>query len=105
MELKEMVERLDSINSFMRISSYNIEDIKHCYREYLILRKGLITISLIGLSDEEIEQLDLARFNILENCYFLEIEIRKYLGKDNREAINKLEELYEKNGGEFKYGE
>lgn len=99
MNLEKILERLDSVSCFTMINRYSIEDKAYSYKEFRSLKKDLASISIIGLSDEKIEKYDVARLNILENLYLLEIGIRKYVGKDNRKTIYKLEELYENNGG------
>ena len=50
--------------------------------------------NIINLNSEQLELLDNIRFKVLENLYFIEMDLRERKGISIEKTMMKLEELY-----------
>lgn len=101
MELKKLQERLDNILERRMKRLYSIGELNEIYRDLILLKEEIINFSLIGLSLEEIEELDYVKFRTLEELYLVELDLKEKDGLDTKIIQEKLESLYIANGGDL----
>lgn len=101
MKLTELREKLDKILDRRMKKFYSIGELSEIYKDLIKLKDEIINFSLIGLTIEEIEELDYIKFRMIEELYLVEIDLRELNKMNIQVAQQKLEVLYKINGGEI----
>lgn len=101
MKLEELRKKSDEVLDRRMKRFYSIRELSEIYKDLIKLKDEIINSSLIGLTIEEIEELDYIKFRMLEELYLVEIDIKEKSGLDTKIIQEKLEALYKINGGEI----
>lgn len=99
MQIFELKERFSEIESMAMKGTESFEETKNNYRKLVDFKSCVLNVSLIGLDEMELEELDIIRFKVLEGLLLMEMDLRDMKGLSIQETYAKLKNLYEINGG------
>lgn len=101
MQLSCMSEKLYEIESLNMNSKSSINKSRDAYKELIKLKEKVININLKELSSQQLEELELLKFKLLEEIIFTKMDLRDLMGLPSNNLFEKLDLLYSGNTGNY----